>query len=127
LLEALAAQVVALANKVDDLTGEALAFAVSCQIGDAQIDAQRPVWLCFRRRVAALAEVQVIGVSTPDQISAANFPRGVYLHRLLAGTEYEATDGAALHGVERDAVQAHQPVRACSGADAVAWAKSGAG
>src|SRR5262249_21176089 len=42
LLETLSAQMVATANKVNDLAGEALACAVSCQVGDAQIDAQPP-------------------------------------------------------------------------------------
>src|SRR5262249_37029567 len=125
LLETLAAQVVASGNQVDDLAGEVLASAVSCQVSDAQVDAQRPaVWLCFRRRIAAVADMQVAGARTPDQISAANFPRWVYQHRMVARTEYEATDSAAFQGGERDAVQAHQPVHACVVADAAAWAKS---
>jgi len=124
LLETLSAHVVAIANKVEALVGDTLALAVSCQVGDAQRPA---VWLCFRRRVTALADLQVVGATRSYRISAANFPHGVYRHRKLAGTAYEATDSAAFQGVERDAVQAHQSVHACVVADAAAWAQSGAG
>jgi hypothetical protein len=124
LLQPLAAQVVAVANKVNDLAGEVFPLAIGGEIYDAEIDAQRPaVWLSFTRRFLALCHMQVVHPVAPDQISAADFPRWINQHGVLAWAQNQAADDTPLQRVEGDVVQAHQAVGPRIVADTSAWTK----
>src|SRR5262249_25738942 len=127
-LQALATQVITAAEDVDHCTGEVPAFAVSGELGDSQINAQRAAArFGLSRRFPALGDVQVVGTAAPDEIGSADLPLQFNKHSMLASAKDKTAIDTALKGVERHAVQAHQPIGACVVADAAPRAKNGAG
>src|SRR5262249_35629840 len=129
LLQALAARVIALPDEFHLRAAKRLPLAVGRQIDDAQVHAQhraswRSLWLIGP--FAALADVEVVDATPPDQLSTANLPRWVYQPLMLATSQHEAADHTAFQGIEGDPIQAHQPVGAGVVADAPTRTKLGA-
>jgi hypothetical protein len=127
LLQPLAAGMVASASVLDLSTAEGLALTICSQIDAAQINAQCPVvwfgWFRLWRRLTALSDMQVVDATPPNQIGPANFPRRVYQHSVLTRSNYQTADNAAIQGVERHPVKAHQAIGACVVAHTATWAK----
>ncbi|HEV2462110.1 MAG TPA: hypothetical protein VGS80_27480 [Ktedonobacterales bacterium] len=90
---------------------------------ETELDTARPSGaVVFGRGWAALGAVQRGGAGAPDQINPAHVPPRVSQQRMLASTQHQAADDAALQGGERDAIQPPQGARCapCGGSSHVA-------
>ncbi|HEV8190259.1 MAG TPA: hypothetical protein VGP82_02065 [Ktedonobacterales bacterium] len=68
--------------------------------------------LVFWQGCAALGDMQVVDARSPHEVCATDLPGWVNQHLVLARAKQQVADDAALQGVERDPIQAHQPIGA---------------
>src|SRR5437870_397495 len=121
LLQDLTPLVIAFTHDLDLSTAKRFTLTIGCRGDYPQINAEHSTGYRLFWCILTLRDMQVIGTTSPDQISTADFPGAIYQHSMLTVAQDKTAGGAPLQGIEGDTIKTHKAIGTSIIADRTPW------